>query len=66
MLGKEWEVSVEHIFREQNRVADALVKIEVSNNRLVRILETTPVSLESSIERDRVGATCARLAQVAV
>lgn len=61
MLKRDWEVSTNHIFREQNKVTDVLAKSAASNDRLVRIFKIPLEFLELIIERDKLGCMSGRL-----
>lgn len=60
-LSREWEVSVIHIYREQNNAADALAKSATNNDRLVRIFETSSDFIKGILERDWLGSESGRL-----
>ena len=57
----DWEVKVNHCFRETNRVADALANLGIGLNCEFIYFNEPPSEVSSSLFADRVGAKYPRL-----
>ena len=57
----DWEVKVNHCFRETNRVADALANLGIGLNCEFMYFNEPPSEVSSSLFADRVGAKYPRL-----
>lgn len=56
-----WEVSIQHCYREANRVADWLANYGVEMEQRLIIFEAVPVDLRNVLMEDLRGMTIARL-----
>lgn len=60
MLAKEWEVSICHIYREANKVFDALANYAGSFPIGYHWLEEAPMEISSFIWQDKIGVAICR------
>nr|GMD16120.1 nuclear speckle splicing regulatory protein 1-like [Ipomoea batatas] len=60
MLKEFVSVHMRHIYREQNRIADALVKKVLSHNMGLIAIETIPNELKDAVREDQIGVRFSR------
>nr|GLL34896.1 uncharacterized protein LOC109190620 [Ipomoea trifida] len=60
MIRRQWEVRIQHCFREQNRSADYLASRSVQHARGVQWIERPLVLLQLILLDDEMGVLCPR------
>ena len=63
-MAKDWDVQVQHIFREANQCADSLATNAHDNVHAVTIFSILPHFISSSVHVDYVGVSFARFTSV--
>lgn len=60
-LGRVWQVSVQHYFREANQATDGFANITVSGDRGLRVLQHAAAAIVGLRQWDRQGLTTLRV-----
>ena len=60
LIGRNWEVRVVHIYREQNRAVDFLASAVIQHGKGLVIYVVPPLDIQSIISEDRKGVSWAR------
>ena len=60
LMGRNWEVRVGHIYKEQNRAADFLASAAFHHGKELVIYDDPPLSIQSIIAEDKRGVSWVR------
>lgn len=67
VMRREFEsVEVSHCYGEQNRVANGLVKMNLTLERSVRIWDVLPNKFQSNLDDDHIGVTRTKRMRVSI